>query len=521
MKSPAIRSAITSDGVARAAAAPSGILTLTDVHKRYGGIHALRGAELRLSGPGAVHCLAGENGSGKSTLMGVISGAVRPDSGLVRLDGATVSFRSPHDALEKGIAMVSQETAVVRDLTVTENILLGRRLVRSAAGINWRASHELARGILDQLDLPYDPRWRLQDLSPDKRQMVEVARALSTQARVLIFDEPTSSLTSHEVTRLMAAINRVTATGVAVLFVSHRLAEVFEICSEVTVLRDGSTVSSGPIEEYTPATLVKAMVGARSVERIPAPSLKPAGTRTHLVVRGLGSGRSFADVDLEIRAGEIVGLAGLTGSGRSELLQTIFGSRPTTAGAIDLDGAQYMPSNVTRAMKAGFGYLPPDRKNEGLVLSLGAAANLSMAATSGKPRLSPPNRLQERRRFESARGELQLRSSSPVIPVGTLSGGNQQKVALGKWIVREPKVLMLDEPTRGVDVAAKAEIHNELRTLAERGSCLIVSSSEYDELLALCTRIVVMFQGRVIADLDRAEATEARISALAGGEINA
>lgn len=500
-----------------------GLLTLTAVHKRYGGVHALRGAHLRLSGPGAVHCLAGENGSGKSTLMGVLSGSVKPDSGTLRLDGAEVSFRSPHDALQKGIAMVSQETAVVSDLTVTENVLLGRRLVRTPAGIDWRASHERARQILADLDLPYDPRWRLRDLTPDKRQMVEIARALSMDARVVIFDEPTSSLTTHEVTRLMAAINRVTSRGVAALFVSHRLAEVFEICTEVTVLRDGSTVSTGPIGGYTPGSLVEAMVGSSLVERTPPPAIAASGddSRTHLAVRGLGSSGSFSDVDLDLRAGEIVGLAGLTGSGRSELLQTLFGCRPVSTGTVELDGAPYRPKDVGRAMNAGFGYLPPDRKTEGLVLSLGSAANLSMAVTSGRARLAAPDRGRERRRFDDARGELKLKSSSPTIPVGTLSGGNQQKVALGKWIVREPTVLMLDEPTRGVDVAAKADIHHELRSLAARGSCLLVSSSEYDELLALCTRIIVMFQGRIIADLDRAAATEARISALAGGETSA
>ena len=511
---------VTSEGGHPGRQGPA-LLSLTDVHKRYGGVRALDGASLRLSEPGAVHCLAGENGSGKSTLMGILSGAVRPDSGHLEILGEPVSFRSSHDALKQGIAMVAQETAIVSDLTVTENILLGRGLVRTRTGIDWRASHDRAAAILERLQLHYDPRWTLRDLSPDKRQMVEIARALSTQARVLIFDEPTSSLTSAEVERLMEATRQVTATGVAVLFVSHRLAEVFEICTEVTVLRDGRTVSEGPIGAYTPTTLVEAMVGQRENTRsgvgVPGP-VAPGALRTHLALRGLSARSSFADVDLDVRSAEIVGLAGLTGSGRTELLQALFGCRTVTGGRVEMDGAEVTPVNVGQAMTSGFGYLPPDRKTDGLVLSLGSAANLSMAVTSSRPRLARPNRAAERRRFEAARSELKLRSDLPLAPVRTLSGGNQQKVALGKWIVREPKVLLLDEPTRGVDVAAKADIHHELKELAARGSCVLVSSSEYDELLALCTRIVVMFRGRVLADLDAATVSEAQISALAGGE---
>jgi ABC-type sugar transport system ATPase subunit len=495
------------------------LLGATGVHKRFGGVRALRGAQIHVSGPGAVHCLAGENGSGKSTLMGVLSGALRPDAGYLEMDGARVHFGSPHDALKHGIAMVSQETAVVPDLTVTENILLGRRLVRSPVGINWASSHERARAVLEQLSLDYDPRWILRDLSADKRQMVEVARALSTQARVLILDEPTSSLTSDEVDHLMQAVRRVAATGVGVLFVSHRLAEVFEICTEVTVLRDGCTVSSGPIAGYTKTTLVAAMVGTGAPKKTSTPERPRVANRVHLALRGLGSAGSFADISLDAGSGDIVGLAGLAGSGRTELLQAIFGCRTVTEGIVELDGADVSSiRGITRVMNAGIGYLPPDRKTDGLVLSLDAATNLSMAATSSRSRLAWPDRRRESRRFEAAGEELKLRAASPWAPVKTLSGGNQQKVALGKWIVRRPKVLLLDEPTRGVDVAAKADIHSELRRLAALGSCLLVSSSEYDELLALCTRVIVMFRGRVVADLCTAETNEAQISALAGGE---
>ena len=496
------------------------LLRLRNARKRYGGAVALDGAHLTVSGPGVVHCLAGENGSGKSTLMGILSGNIAADSAELEVGGERTSFRTPRDALAKGIAMVSQETALALDLTVAENILLGRALVRRSAGISWRATCEKARDVLARLGLNYDPRAVVRELPPDRRQMVEIARALATEARFLILDEPTSSLTGDEVGSLLGVIGELRAGQVSVLFVSHRLTEVFQVCDEVTVLRDGRTVSTGPTSDYTPTSLVAQMIGQRGGPGAvpePAPARAASSRDPVLTVRSLSVPGAFDAVDLDVSAGEIVGLAGLVGSGRSELLETLFGLRRPAAGTIRVAGHDGAAKSPRAAMRNGVGYLPPDRKSQGLVLPMSSAGNLTMALTSAQARLKPPGRRLERRHYDEARAAMSIRAASPHDPVVTLSGGNQQKIAIGKWIVRRPSILLLDEPTRGVDVAAKAEIHQKLRELAADGTSVLVSSSEYDELLALCSRIVVLFGGRVVAGLDRAQATEVTIASLAGG----
>ncbi len=359
------------------------LLRLTGIHKRFGGVHALKGAEMTIARSGVVHALVGENGSGKSTLLGVLSGQLRPDRGEIILEGAPVSFSSPVGALGHGIAMVSQETAVAPDLSVAENILLGRRMVRRWSGISTRATRAKAQRILAQLQLDYDPSWIVGQLRPDQRQMVEIARALSTDARILILDEPTSSLTDDEVERLFEAIRQLKRAGVATVFVSHRLPEIFAVSDEVTILRDGQTVAQAPISQYDARSLVDVMVGTADVHRQHAsPANVNGATRSRaLRVRGLQLPPVLQDIELEVGAGEIVGLAGLVGAGRSELLEALFGVRQAAAGHIEIGGEPFRPGSPRASIVRGLGFLPPDRKTQGLVLSMSVASNLTMVQT--------------------------------------------------------------------------------------------------------------------------------------------
>ncbi len=496
----------------------SELLTLRGVSKAYGGVQALRGVNFCLSAPGVIHGLIGENGSGKSTLLGVLSGQVHPDAGTIHIDDHRVSFSTPADALAHGIAMVSQETAVAPDLTVAENVLMGRRLVRGPLGLRWRAIREQATEVLSRLNLDYDPNGRVRLLRPDQRQMVEIARALSTNARILILDEPTSSLADDQVAALFSAVHRVAANGVAVIFVSHRVPELFGLVEDLTVLRDGQIVASAPAATFTAATLVAAMVGT-SREPTALLDRRPGSTRSAaLAVSGLTSGDDVRDITLTVGRGEIVGLAGLAGAGRSELLEAIFGLRPIDAGHIVVSDKSLWKRNPRMSADAGLGFLPPDRRHQGLVLSMSVKANMTMARTRNRPRLRRPQRALETDLVSSTGSAMRLKAASQDVAVATLSGGNQQKVALGKWLAIEPSVLLLDEPTRGVDIAAKGEIHGLLARAAAQGMGLLVSSSENEELLALCDRVLVLHRGRIVDDLNTSNTTEHQLAHSIGGQ---
>jgi ABC-type sugar transport system ATPase subunit len=507
---------------APAADTPAGdgqpLLRLAGIEKRFGGVHALRGADLTISSAGVVHTIAGENGSGKSTLLGVLSGQIRPDAGAISLSGRDTSFHSPNDALRAGIAIVSQETAVAPDLTVAENVLMGRRMVRGSLGLNLAATRRRAAAVLARLGLDYDPRGLVGELRPDQRQMVEIARAVSQEARILILDEPTSLLTEDEVAGLLEAIRQLQAQDVAIVFVSHRLPEVFAISDEVTVLRDGATVAAGPVASFYSHSLVEAMVGDTPRGTSPPQLDRVDAERGVLLeVRGLSRDGALRDIDLEVREGEIVGLAGLVGAGRSELLEAIFGLLPTEAGEIRLGGERLAVRSPRQAVAKGLGFLPPNRDVQGLVLGMSSIANLTMVETHRRFRLGRPNRAREDASFAAAVTGMRLRGAYPDGAVKNLSGGNQQKIALAKWLPTAPRLLLLDEPTRGVDVAAKADIHERLREVAAGGVGILVSSSESPELLELCDRIVVMFGGRVTASLTHNEASEKELARLAGG----
>jgi ABC-type sugar transport system ATPase subunit len=495
------------------------ILLAEGMHKRYGGVHALRGATLSVR-PAEVHALMGENGSGKSTLLRILSGQLAPDAGSIHFEGRPTSFRTPTDALRQGIATVTQETTLVPDLSIAENIFLGHRMARRAGLVDWRATRARARAAIERLGLELDPSMPVRRLRPDLRQMVEIARALSIDARVLILDEPTSSLMDDEVESLFAAVRKLRDDGVSTIFVSHRIDEVFELADRISVLRDGRSVGESTTEALDRPRLIHLMVG-RELEEETQAEQDRAATTTHgrpaLQVRGLTVPGVFADVDLDVGAGEIVGIAGLVGAGRSELLEAIFGLRPPSAGTIEVEGERRALNSPRHAIRSRVGFVPADRKTQGLVLTMSVRENLVMATTSGAPRLAYPRPARETTVVDDAIGSLQIKAHSPAVAVSTLSGGNQQKVVLGKWLASNPSVLMLDEPTRGVDVGAKAEIYRLLLAATRDGIAVLVSSAETPELRLLCDRIAVMFRGRIVAWLTREEATEARIAHFAGG----
>jgi ABC-type sugar transport system ATPase subunit len=495
------------------------LLELINITKAYGGVPALRGAKLRIDRPGTVQTLIGQNGCGKSSMLSILSGQLQPDSGEIRLGGQPVRFGSAADAVRAGIAMVAQETALAEELTVAENVLMGR-MVRSVGGIDWSASRARARHILGRLGLDYDPRWIVSRLRPDQKQMVEIARAISLDTRILILDEPTSSLTEDEVRELFATIRELATHDVATLFVSHRLAEVFEISDQLTVMRDGRTVAAGPASNFTTQSLVDAMVGGVDLHGDPVtghPAPRARSDRPLLEVRGLSSDGVVHGVDLQLHAGRVVGIAGLVGSGRSELLETIFGIRPLHEGSVLVDGEPLRRPSPRTCISVGIGYVPPDRKLQGLILPMSISNNLTMVATRTKNRLRPPGRKDERSLARRLAASVRMRAASMSLPVRALSGGNQQKVVFSKWMACGPRILLLDDPTRGVDVSAKADIHTQLRQAAADGLALVVTSSEIPELIDLCDEVLVMRRGAIIHGFDRAELSEAKIATVAAG----
>ena len=492
------------------------VFAASGLHKSYGGIHALQGASIEIR-RGEVHGLLGENGSGKSTLLKIVSGQVQPTKGHLALDGLRVAFPDTHSALTAGIVTINQETSLVPDLSVTENVLLGRRLVRRRGGVDWKATHRRAREILERLQLDLDPHRQVWRLRPDQQQMVEIARAVSMDARILILDEPTSSLTDDEVEAVLRVVRQLSEEDVATIFVSHRMKEVFSLVHSVTVLRDGKSVGAGAVEEFDERRLVELMVGKELETPTASEKRHELRGRSVLRLRGMSVAGRLEGVDLDVAAGEIVGLAGLVGAGRSELLSAAFGVEPHATGTVEVDGVAIEQTGPVEAMRRGLAYVPSDRKLLGLVLGMGVKENLVLARNASIARWRTVRSRAEAEQAGALISELGVTATDPSAPVATLSGGNQQKVLFGKWLSTRPKVLLLDEPTRGVDVGAKAEIYRLLTRSREAGLSILISSSETSELLLLCDRVLVMFQGRIVASLAEDAATEARITHLATG----
>jgi ABC-type sugar transport system ATPase subunit/ribose/xylose/arabinose/galactoside ABC-type transport system permease subunit len=490
------------------------VVELSRISKSFPGVAALQGVDLALRA-GAVHALVGENGAGKSTLINILSGVLTPDAGEVRLRGEAVHFGDARAARRRGVVTVHQEVDLFPDLSVAENIGLEQGLpTRPLGWIDWKALRTRTREAVRTVgeDLPLDAPASV--LSPAQRQMVEIAAAVSEAARVLILDEPTSSLSAAETEVLFGHLRRFRAQGTAVVYVSHRLEEIFRLADDVTVLRDGRHVWSGPVSASSPQHLIGLMVG-RAVTAGGRPE-GPAPGPVLLSCQGLtAADHSFADVSLEVRAGEVLGLYGLIGAGRSEWAQAVFGLRPLAGGEVRLQGRPVTPHGPGPMVRRRVAYLPEDRLRQGLCRGLSVRANVVLAALRRLARGLWVPRREEERRTRSAVDQLAIRLRSADQPAGTLSGGNQQKVILGRWLGCEPQVLILDEPTRGVDVGAKAEIHALIHRLAAEGRAVILISSDLPEVLGQSDRVGVFREGRLAATLDSRQTSAEEVAALA------
>jgi ribose transport system ATP-binding protein len=487
-------------------------VALRGVGKRFPGVVAVDEVTLDIA-PGEVHVFAGENGAGKSTLVKLIAQVDEPSSGHIELDGRRVAFHGPGAARRLGVSMVHQEFALAPDLSVAENLFIGDEPGRGG-WISRSAERRAARELLERVGLDVDPGRRVALLSTAEQQRVELAKALAVRAKVLILDEPTASLTERETEELFGIVRELTAQGIAVLYISHRLDEIFEIGDRVTVMRDGAVVDTSPVTGLDEARLVQLMVGRDVANLYPRNHQAPGEVR--LRVDGLSRGEAVREVSFEVRAGEIVGLAGLVGAGRTELARAVFGAEPPDRGAITLDGKKLRIRGPADAIAAGIGYLTESRKEDGLALQLGVDKNITMAKLPmlrhGLIDLSGERRIAERQR-----DALRIRVPWVGRPANTLSGGNQQKVVLARWLETGAEVLLFDEPGRGMDVGAKSEMFQQMDALAERGKAVVLISSYLPELLNMCDRILVMRGGRITGEVPRAEFSEERVVALATG----
>ncbi len=490
-------------------------LEMHGISKTFPGVKALNRVDLQLS-RGEVHVLAGENGAGKSTLMKIMTGVYRADAGgRILVDGKEIVIRDPVHARSLGISIIYQELAVVNNLTVAENIFLAREPLGRSGLIDTRRMNAEAAAVLGELDVSIAPTAKVGDLSIGQRQMVEIARAISYRSKLIIMDEPTASLSHHEATTLIRMVSKLAGQDVGIVYISHRLDEIFEIADRVTVLRDGETVHSCPIADMSRDLLVRKMVD-RELSQLFGQHASHASEDVLLSVRGLGlkrpsaQGARVSDVSFDLHCGEVLGFFGLVGSGRTEVMEMIFGSRPYV-GEIRLDGKVEAISEPSRAIELGIGFVTEDRKEQGLVLGMSVRENFSLTHLSDYCTLDVVNRKSETEACNGFIRSLGIKTPSPEQKVLNLSGGNQQKVVIAKWVARRPRVLIVDEPTRGIDIGAKAEVHALLNQLASEGISIIVVSSDLPEVLAISDRVIVMKEGRIGGILSRQDATQERV----------
>ncbi|MEA2525314.1 MAG: ribose transport system ATP-binding protein [Thermomicrobiales bacterium] len=493
------------------------ILVTRNIHKRFPGVHALDDVSISAY-PGAVLAVIGENGAGKSTLMKVLAGAIHPDEGVIEIDDQPVVLSSPRRAQELGVGIIYQELSLVDALSVGENIFLGDlpRHPWVPGKVDWPELWRRTAELLERVGARVGAKTLVRTLSVAQKQMVEIARALATNVRVLILDEPTSSLTAKETATLFGIIASLRARGVAIIYISHRLEEVFAIAQRVTVLRDGRLVGTIPIEEATHERLIGMMVG-RDLSDLFVRAPESYGP-VRLEVRGLRRTGVLEDVSFAVRPGEILGVAGLVGSGRTELMRSIFGADRLDGGEILFDGKPVRIRSPRDAVRLGIGLVPEDRKLQALFLGMAVRENISLPVLTRLGSPAFPSRARERSLVSGYIDSFRIRTPSMEQRVRALSGGNQQKVVIARWLATEPKVLILDEPTRGIDIGAKAEVHALIAHLAEQGVAIIMVSSELPEILGMSHRVLVMRQGRIAADIPRAEATEERIMTAATGQ---
>jgi inositol transport system ATP-binding protein len=493
------------------------LLRMSGISKRFPGVQALDNVSFEVA-PGEIHALLGENVAGKSTLLKILSGAQQPDAGTISLSGSPVTLATPHDAQKLGVVTIYQEFTLAPNMTIAENVFIGRE---PGVGpfVNWLRMGAETRAITNRLGLAMKPFAMVRDLSVAEQQMVEIARALSMQSRLIVMDEPTSALSSSEVEKLFKIVRDLRGQGFSIIFVTHRLEEVMEICDRYTVLRDGRLVGGGNVAETNVDGLIRMMVG-RQVDALFAHREEAVAGDVALKVEGLSRRGKAQDqnatvldkVSLEVRRGEILGIAGLVGAGRTEMARAIFGADPFDSGRVLIDGEPVDIRSPQDAIRHGIGLVPEDRKQQALFLSLGVRTNLSMAAHDRIVRAGVfIDEGAERRMVEDFRKSLNIRMANPEQIIANLSGGNQQKVVLARWLALRPRVLIVDEPTRGIDVGAKVEVHHLLYEMARSGIAIIAISSELPEVLAISDRIVTMREGRITGEIDRKNATEERL----------
>jgi len=484
------------------------------ITKRFPGVLALDGVGFTVE-RGTCHALIGENGAGKSTLGKILAGVHTADEGEIRLDGKIIQPTTPLVARELGIAMVHQELAFCPNMSVAENLCLGD-LPRRGGFVQWSQLRARANAMLATIGAAIDPDAIIGTLSTGREQLVQIAAAVGTGAKVIVMDEPTSSLSAAETAELFRLVRELKARGITLIYVSHRIEELFALCDHITVLRDGKHVATERIPDTTPHRVVTQMIGRELLIATPN-HLARAPAAERLQVKSLCSPGLFSEINLTVRAGEIVGLAGIVGAGRSEVVQAIFGLDPAATGAITVDGKLLRPGSIESALAAGVGLVPEDRKRQGLVLGLNCRENTALATLPALSRLGWVDRAAERSLTSRYSQRLRVKAPSLESITAGLSGGNQQKIALAKWLARSCDVLLIDEPTRGVDVGAKAEIYQLLDELACEGKALLVVSSELPELIGLCRRILVMREGRIAGEVARADFCEATLMRLMAG----
>ncbi|MEW1963612.1 sugar ABC transporter ATP-binding protein [Microbacterium sp. NPDC077644] len=495
--------------------APAPLLSLRGAAKTFGPVVALADGTIELL-PGEIHALVGENGAGKSTLVKILAGLHHPDAGDFLVDGVPVAFRTVADSKAAGISVIYQEPTLFPDLTVAENIFIGRQPRGRLGLISRSAMRREAMALFERLGVPIDPDRPAEGLSIADQQIIEIAKAISIDARILIMDEPTAALSGVEVERLFTVARSLRDTGAGILFISHRFDEIFALTDRITVMRDGRYIGTHDTAAATVDGIVREMVG-RDIDQL-FPKQDATIGEVVLDVSGLSRRGVFRDVDLQVRAGEIVGLAGLVGAGRTEVARAIFGIDPYDTGSVTLSGARLKPGNPQAAIDAGIGFVPEDRRKQGLVMDLSVGRNLTLTLRNTLSRAGIIDTAAERRAADTWSQRLQVKTGSAEFAVSTLSGGNQQKVVLAKWLATEPRLLIVDEPTRGIDVGTKAEVHRLISDLAARGIAILMISSELPEVLGMADRVVVMREGRVTARLDRADATPENVMLAATAE---
>ena len=484
------------------------ILELKNISKSFTGVEVLHDVSFQLR-PGEVHALLGENGAGKSTLVKIMTGVHHPDHGEILLNGEPVQLSDARDSRQAGIAAIYQELTLFPDLDVAENIFVGRQPIGFGGRVDWRKLYAEAGKLLESLGVKLDLKQKARTLSIAQQQMVEIARAFSIKARILIMDEPTSSLTLSEVADLFRLVQRLRTEGTAIIFISHRLEELFEISDRVTVLRDGSYVGTRLIKDITRDDLIRMMVGRTISNLFPKQEVRTGDVI--LKVENLARAGSFQDVSFELRRGEILGMAGLVGAGRTNVARALFGVEAATAGTIQVDGREVVITSPQQAIELGLAYVPEDRQLHGLIPAMHITSNISLPMLNQYASMGwLQDKLELKSSYEAAR-QMEVRANNIWQQARELSGGNQQKVVLAKWLSTKPRILILDEPTRGIDVGTKAAVHELMSNLAAEGMAILMISSELPEILGMSDRIIVMREGHLTGQFSRAEATQEKI----------